>query len=122
MAARVSIYGKGKRGRATKLHAELVRARGRCENCGGTSNLQCAHVIPRRYAATRVDPANAFCLDAKCHMRFTEHADEWMAFVDRTIGRDEFDRLKAKAEAGVKANDAFWQGWIETLTPMLEAS
>lgn len=111
-----NIYGKGLRGKATKLHAEIVRSRGRCENCGGTSTLQCAHIIPRRYAATRTDLANAYCLDARCHMRFTEHADEWMAFVDRTIGREEFDRLKAKAEAGVKANDAFWQGEIDRLS------
>jgi 5-methylcytosine-specific restriction endonuclease McrA len=117
----VSIYGKGLRGKATKLHAELVRGRGSCANCGGTSNLQCAHIIPRRYAATRTDPANAYCLDARCHMRFTEHADEWMAFIDRTIGRAEFDRLKAKAEAGVKANDAFWQAEVSRLTAMLES-
>lgn len=114
-----TVYGKGLRGKATKLHSELVRSRGRCENCGGTQNLQTAHIIGRRYAATRVDPLNAFCLDAKCHMRFTEHADEWMAFIDRTIGRDEYDRLKQKALAGVKANDLFWQGEVDRLKALL---
>ena len=115
-----NIYGKGKRGKATMLHSQVVRQRGCCQNCGGTSNLQAAHIVPRRYAATRCDPANAFCLDARCHMRFTEHADEWMAFVDLMIGRAEFDRLKRKAEDGVKANDAYWQGWIDQLQGMLE--
>lgn len=114
-----SAYGKGLRGKATRLHSLVIRSRGRCENCGGVSNLQAAHIIPRRYAATRTDEANAFCLDAKCHMRFTEHADEWMAFVDSTIGRAEYDRLKAKAMAGVKANDLFWQEEIERLEGLL---
>lgn len=103
-----TTYGKGARGRATRLHSQLVRSRGRCENCGGTTHLQTAHIIGRRYAATRTDELNAFCLDAKCHMRFTEHPDEWMEFIDRTIGRAEYDRLKAKAQAVTKTNDAFW--------------
>lgn len=114
-----TVYGKGLRGKATKLHSELVRSRGACENCGGTAHLQCAHIIGRRYAATRTDPANAFCLDARCHMRFTEHADEWMAFVDATIGRPEYARLKAKALAGVKANDVFWHERIVELESLL---
>jgi len=61
------------------------------------SHLQCAHIISRRYATTRTDLANAFCLDAGCHLRFTEHADEWMAFIDRTIGRKKYAELKSRA-------------------------
>lgn len=116
---RSTTYGKGERGRATKLHSALVRSRGRCENCGATSNLQAAHIIPRRYAATRTDERNAFCLDAKCHMRFTEHPDEWMEFVDRTIGRAEYERLKAKALHGVKADSVFWLSECVRLTRLL---
>lgn len=115
-----NLYGKGLRGKATKLHAELVRSRGYCVRCGGTSNLQCAHIIPRRYAATRVDPANAWCLDAACHMRLTEWASEHMALVEMTIGLAAYEELRVRAEAGVKANDAYWQGWIDVLTPMLK--
>jgi 5-methylcytosine-specific restriction endonuclease McrA len=99
---------KGAKGKADRVYSLLIRSRGRCENCGGTTNLQTAHIIPRRYAAVRTDETNSYCLDARCHMRFTEHAAEWMDFIDRTIGRAEYDRLWAKAQAGVKANEAFW--------------
>lgn len=117
-----SIYGKGLRGKATMLHSQVVRARGNgaCERCGESRVLQCAHIIPRRYAATRCDPANAWALCAGCHMRLTEHADEHMEFVDDTIGIDAFFELKARAEAGVKANDAYWQQWIDQLTTLLK--
>ena len=29
-----NMYGSGAKGRATKLHAELIREKGECENCG----------------------------------------------------------------------------------------
>lgn len=115
-----SIYGKGAKGRATKLHAELVRARGACERCGSTSKaLQCAHIIGRRYSATRTDETNAWALCAGCHMRLGEHPDEHMAFVGQTIGMERFDELKTKALAGVKANDAFWLAECVRLAALL---
>lgn len=113
-----NIYGKGLRGKATKLHSLVVRSRGRCERCGSTSTLQAAHIVPRRYAATRCDPAAAWCLCAACHLRTTEWGSEHMALVEQTIGLAAFEVLRQRAEAGVKANDAFWQGWIDTLTEM----
>lgn len=115
-----NIYGRGLKGKATKLHAEVVRSRGRCERCGGTSHLQCAHIIPRRYAATRVDPVNAWCLCAGCHMRLTEWASEHMLLVAQTIGQDRYEELRVRAERGVKANDAYWQDWIDVLTAQLK--
>lgn len=115
-----SIYGKGLRGKATKLHAELVRSRGRCERCGKVGMaFQCAHIIPRRYAATRTDPVNAWCLCAGCHLKTTEWASEHMALIEATIGLAAYEELRQRAEAGVKANDAFWQGWVDALTVML---
>lgn len=115
-------YGKGLKAKATRLHSLVIRARGICENCGeqSYSKLQCAHVLSRRYAATRTDPDNAFCLCAGCHMRFTEHADEWMGFIDATIGRAEYDRLKAKALAGVRTSESFWRGEIQRLSALLK--
>lgn len=113
-----SIYGKGLKGKATKLHSLVVRSRGACERCGdqNPARLQAAHIIPRRYSVTRCDPEAAWCLCAGCHLRTTEHADEHMALVEQTIGLDRFWELKAAAEAGVKANDAYWQSWIDRLT------
>lgn len=114
------LYGKGLKGKATRLHSLVVRARGACERCGSTVNLQCAHIVPRRYSVTRCDPNAAWCLCAGCHLRTTEWASEHMALVEKTIGLGAYGLMRAAAERGVKANDAFWQEWIDRLTPMLE--
>lgn len=119
---RGGAYGTGLKAKATRLHSQVVRQRGRCERCGSHTNLQAAHIIGRRYNATRTDTTNAWCLCATCHFRLTDHPDEHMAFVADTIGLDAFFVLKLRAEAGVKANDAFWQGEIDRLAPMKEAA
>lgn len=86
--------------KATELHAKIVRARGACESCGKTTNLQCAHLVSRRYSATRTDLNNAFCLCAGCHMRFTEWPLEFHRFVVNRIGERAYEILRLKAEAG----------------------
>lgn len=116
----MSLYGKGTKGKATRLHSLVVRARGRCERCGRAENLQAAHIVPRRYNATRTDETNAWALCAGCHLRTTEWASEHMALVERTIGLERFEELRLRAEAGVKANEAFWQAEVERLTRLLE--
>lgn len=117
-----SIYGKGIRGKATMLHSKVVRQRGACERCGQSSGpFDAAHIIPRRYAATRCDAANAWCLCKGCHLRTTEWASEHMALVERTIGLDAYEELRLRAEAGVKANDAWWQSQIDLLNGSVAA-
>lgn len=93
-------------GTADRLFSEIIRARGRCENCNETDylTLQCAHIIPRRYSVTRTDERNAWCLCWFCHRRFTDHVDEHMDFVDRTIGRELFLELKREALSGRKVD------------------
>jgi len=113
------IYGTGARGKATRLHSLVVRSRGFCERCGGTNTLQAAHIIPRRYAATRTDETNAWCLCAGCHRRLTEWAEDHMALVDATIGRAAYDELKRRANEGVKANGTFWLAECERLSALL---
>jgi 5-methylcytosine-specific restriction endonuclease McrA len=116
-----SIYGKGPRGKATRLHSLVVRSRGRCERCGSANGLQAAHIIPRRYAATRTDENNAWCLCAGCHMRLTEWSEDHMAFVDLTLGRPAYDALKQKAlDPSFKPKDTFWLAECERLTALLE--
>lgn len=119
-----NIYGRGLKAKATKLHSQVVRSRGACERCGEReySKLQAAHIVPRRYSVTRCDPAAAWCLCAGCHLRCTEWASEHMALIERTIGMAAFEEMRQRAEAGCKANDAYWQGWIDTLTPMLRGA
>jgi len=97
---------------ATRLHSQIVRAtKGpRCQ-VPGCARLatDAAHIIGRTFSHTRTDVDNAFALCAQCHRHFTNWADDWMRFVDQMIGRAEYDRLKAKAQAGV--NQKF--DWFE---------
>lgn len=118
-----STYGRGPKGKATRLHSLVVRSRGRCERCGerNADKLQAAHIISRRFAATRTDERNAWCLCARCHMSLTEHPDEHMALVVQTIGMEAFDELKAKALAGIKTSDAFWEAECDRLATLLGA-
>lgn len=85
------IYGKGDRGKATYLHAKLVRDRDICEardwpiwptphGCAG--RLECAHIISRRYANTRTDLDNAICLCSSAHRYFTANPLDFAAFVE----------------------------------------
>lgn len=112
-----TTYGKGARGKATKLHSQLVRSRGRCERCGSTHMIQTAHIISRRYANTRTDENNAWCLCAACHFHLTDHPDEHMHFVAQTIGMDEFDRLKQKALGSGRVD---WEAEVLRLQGLLK--
>jgi hypothetical protein len=107
----VSIYGKGTKGRATRLHSLVVRARGACECCGESRYelLQCAHIVTRERNATRTDEHAAFCLCKGCHWRFTHDPLEWVDFVVSKIGRGAYDDIQRRSKAGVKANEAFWR-------------
>lgn len=95
---------KGDKLRADLLFSELIRSRGACEYCGKTYNLQCAHIVSRRYIATRVDERNAMCLCAGCHMWFTNHPVEWGIFVIQYMGQPAYEALRLKAEAGAKVD------------------
>ena len=105
--------------KATKLHSELVRARGQCEKCGSTENLQCAHIISRRYSHTRCRLDNAFCLCAGCHMRFTEWPLEFARFVQNTIGINGYMELKSISRRTDKVD---WVAQLEFLRSILQAT
>ena len=87
------IYGKGAKGKATRLHAQIVRDRGACECCGSTHHLQCAHIISRKYSWTRTSLENAFCLCAKCHRHFTDNPVEFGTFTIEKVGQCKYDEL-----------------------------
>ena len=82
------------------LWGKLVRARGRCERCGKTTNLQAAHIISRRYAKTRHMLENGVCLDAGCHL-FWAHLepDQFTDFIRETRGADIHQRLRTIANS-----------------------
>ena len=110
----MGIYGKGYKGKADKLFSKIVRSRGSCERCGTTeyATLQCAHIITRKYSATRTDTRNAWCLCARCHRRLTDWPREHSRFITQTIGGNTYEELRAKAEAVTKVN---WEDEYERL-------
>ena len=116
------MYGKGKKGKATKLHSKVIRTIGMCERCGDADyeRLQCAHIIGRKYNATRTDLRNAFCLCATCHAFFTDHPVEFGKFVARTWANTYYDHLKELARPGTKGTDAFWDDRIVFLESVYE--
>ena len=104
--------------KATRLHSLIVRSRGRCEHCGTTANLQCAHIVSRRYSATRTDLENAFALCAGCHMRFTEWPLEFAHFVLSKIGEEKYRALREKAHNPLVKVD--WPAEAERLAAIWE--
>lgn len=97
-------YGKGDRGKATRLHSLIVRARGTCERCGEPdySRLQAAHIVRRGAARTRTDTANAWCLCARCHFKVDNDPWEFFELVRRTVGEDFYAGLRQKAHDGIR--------------------
>ena len=113
--------------KATTLHSQYVRARdGCCQKCGTTSGqLQCAHIISRRYTSTRTYEWNAVCLCAGCHRRLTEHPHEHVAFFQNWCNQHNgpsFERLVERAYAGkdtiMRAD--YWRQEIVRLSGLLE--
>ena len=87
------IYGKGAKGKATRLHALIGRHRGFCQACGSGHQLQCANIISRKYSNTRTSLDNAFCLCASCHRIFTDNPVEFGQFVTDMVGEERYREL-----------------------------
>ena len=109
MANKPSVQRIHKR-KSDVLFSQHVRLVGKCEKCGTSQTLQCAHWISRRYAWTRTDPRNAFCLCAGCHRYFTDRPTEfsdwaldqrgrltWRMIRERSLYRTKFDWVEEHA-------------------------
>lgn len=105
-------YGKGAKGRATKLHSEITRSLGHCERCGKTNTLQTAHIITRKYSATRTMLNNAFCLCAACHFFFGNHPAEFRPFIDIMWAGDIYDDLYKLSQKVTKKD---WEAEVDRL-------
>ncbi len=88
---------KGAKKRADVAFSKIVRSRGFCEKCGSHDNLQCAHILSRRFSNTRCDEGNAFCLCAGCHHFFTDHPVAFGQWVLTMMSESEYDDLFRKA-------------------------
>lgn len=92
---------RGAKAKADRLWSQLIRARGACQACGTTVGLQACHIVGRSYATTRTDLANGLCLCGADHYRFDNFWDDRRDLLERTIGLDEWMRLKHEAQEGV---------------------
>ena len=85
-----------------RVFSLLIRTRDdwTCKACGSIKNPQCAHIVSRRYRATRWDSRNAVCLCAGCHVRFTFDPLAWDAWCQEYRGLV-YQELRAQAMRGV---------------------
>ncbi len=113
---------KGPRGKADALFSKIIRARGSCERCGDSEyrKLQCAHILSRRYSATRTDTTAAICLCWTCHRFFTDNPVEWTEWLYETIGPAEYLRLRQKALERRTFGKQFWESEIVRLKALLK--
>jgi hypothetical protein len=114
------------RDKADALFSLIIRAEGQCRACGyrcpcldapvrhsADCRLQCAHIVSRRYAATRCDVTNAIPLCSADHHRFTLNPDAWRAWVDEHVGADRWHLLYERANTTTKTD---WPAVLAELT------
>lgn len=111
-----SARARGDKARADRLFAALVRRRGRCESCGTTRHLQCAHIHSRRYVRVRWDPDNCVCLCAGCHMYYTDNPLEFAAWLQTVRTGDQLDELRRRRDVGPRPDRAELLAALEDAT------
>lgn len=114
-------YGKGSRGVATKLHSKITRSIGYCERCGNQdySKLTCAHIIGRKYSATRTRLTNALCLCYACHRFFTDHPREFSRYITTTWAQEFYQTNYELAIVNRKYTTTYWDSEKERLKSIL---
>lgn len=108
-------YGRGDKGKATKLHAEIIRSTGHCESCFREPpqvQLQCAHIQGRKASGTRTLLINAFCLCAGCHRIYTDKPLNFARFVTDTWAAEHRDLLIQLSNTMTKKD---WTAELERL-------
>src|SRR5204862_2189038 len=99
------------------LAGRIVRSRGRCEypDCD-RCDVVWAHIIRRRYGATRCIEDGAWALCPTHHDLVDNWPDEHLKVVRATIGEDRYWELKRIANAGLPFTSAlFWAGEVARL-------
>jgi hypothetical protein len=91
----------------------LVSQRGTCERCHLTRGTETAHIIRRRYQATRFLEEGAWWLCSgpgtnDCHYLVDHFAGEHEQLVAETIGADALADLTALAQAGPTMPLSMW--------------
>lgn len=101
---------KGAKAKCDVLFSQIIRSIAECEHCYRVEHLQCAHIISRRYNATRTDLRNAMSLCAGCHRYFTDHPREFSRFISETWAQEYYDQVFKKSQTlGKKDWDAEYE-------------
>ncbi len=87
---------------ADRLFSEFIKTRDdwTCRACWSVKVIQCAHLVSRRYRATRWSADNAVALCSRCHMRWTYNPLAWEEWCEEQFPGRLFE-LKRRALAGV---------------------
>ena len=130
------MYGKGKKGVATKLQSKIIRSQGYCEgiirgvsceykcSCadkwkhGLGCKLQCAHIEGRKASGTRSQLRNGFCLCASCHAVFTDKPLLFSRFVTQTWAQQYRERLIELARPMTRGQKMDWDEEVVRLKAM----
>lgn len=108
----------GAPGKADWLFSRIVRSRGRCEypGCDSTGPFDTAHLIGRRYSATRCHEENAISACRTHHQLIDAWWDEKKKVIEATIGIERYEELKIIAQAGPPPPQrTFWPGEVARL-------
>jgi hypothetical protein len=82
------------------------RANWKCEHCGATETLQCAHLYGRRAKSVRWDGMNAVCLCFRCHHEFTANPLDFTRWLEKHLGRGHLAILNEKRNSLLKTTQA----------------
>ena len=103
---------------ADRLAGGICRDKGICEakghkiECDGP--YQWAHILSRRFHATRWLPQNSLCLCRSHHALFTYNPDEWIMFLINNY-EETYIWLYEKKNTFVKINRSFMEKTIKEL-------
>lgn len=110
---------KGAKAKCDKLFSEIIRSLGECEAAGYapgqcSPQLQCMHIISRRFSNTRTDLRNAFCGCAAHHRYYTDQPREFSKFITETWAQEYYDHIHRKSQEYAKVD------WDDELTRLQE--
>lgn len=115
MGTKLKTY-RGAKAKADRLFSEVIRSIEVCEAEGWkipcSTQLQCMHIISRRFNSTRTDTRNAFSGCAAHHRFFTDHPREFSHFITDSWAQDHYDDLYQRSQQVIKID---WQERIDFL-------
>lgn len=116
---------KGAKGKADRLFSMAIRSVGHCEAEGWddikcSPQLQCMHIISRKYNATRCDFRNAFSGCAAHHRYFTDHPRQFSRFITSTWAQAYYDQMYQRSRDPSIGKSVDWDERIALCEDVLE--